>query len=114
MKQYDVVIKYQEFRKNALSFLSGDNLVYEPNEATEIGEFGTQAESEQQACDRLYHAFNHVDQYFAMLHPNAIPQFKKAGHTSMSVGDIIEFMVSGNVYVVAGMGFKLMSQPCNV
>lgn len=105
-KEYKVTVKYQEFRKNAMASFNGSDLLYEPETAVKICDFYIPSETEQFACNDLFYIFNHVDEKFARVFPEAIPNFKKAGHTSMSVGDIIEFKDSGNVYVVASVGFK--------
>jgi len=109
MKQFDVVVRYQEFRKNGLASFDGSDLVYEPNSAVEIGEFGVQGESEKEACENMFYILNHVDPMFYGRFPGTRAAFRVVGHTSMSVGDIVEFMVSGNVYIVAPLGFKLVA-----
>jgi len=109
LKQYDVVVRYQEFRKNAFASFDGSDLVYEKDKAVEIGEFGTQAESEVDACNDLFYLFNHVDPEFYARFPRTRAAFRAIGHTSMSVGDTIEFMVTGNVYICASVGWKLVA-----
>lgn len=109
MNQYDAVIRYQTFRKNAMASFDGSDLVYEKDSAREICEVGVQGESELDACNNLFYIFNHVDANFYMRFPHSRANFAAIGHTSMSVGDTIEFMLTGNVYIVAPLGFKLVA-----
>jgi hypothetical protein len=56
-------------------------------------------------ANNIFHLMNHLD--IPPTHSER-PIFEKAGHTSMSIGDFIEFE-DGEIWIVAPVGWKVVS-----
>ena len=100
-----IKVFYQDFQLNVEHSFGGKR-VFKPDYAVEVAKF-PMADIEEptvfqkiEMCDYIYFKLNHVEdpsEYDASA-------FRKIGHTSMSVGDYIEFP-DGDIYFCAPIGF---------
>ena len=97
-----VKVYYQDFSLNSGCFNS-KNLKLDESKAVFITEVEWPLEREQ-LCDGVYRAMN--------LNPVATvglenkDRFKEAGHTSMSVGDFVQFD-DGEIWICASCGWEV-------
>ena len=83
-------VYYQDFYKNISMVLKGVPN-FEPDKAVHIGDFFTDAETNEDRlceCEQIFARMNRLN--VPVGHPDR-DLFVKAGHTSMSVGDYIQF-----------------------
>jgi len=97
-------VYYQDMKLNIEANFGG-NPVYDADKAVFIGSFPVFAENEVRACEELFYALNHVTPQLIAQFGINFESFVKAGHTSMSIGDVVKFQYTGNVYVCASSGW---------
>lgn len=99
MTNFKAKIKYQSGRLNVLAGIVGPLVVREA-EAVTIAEGTVNAENVWEACEKIFVNMNN---------PNIVlkyqDQCKKIGHSSMMVGDYIEFEGHEGIYIAAQLGF---------
>ena len=96
-----VKIYYQKFELNALRF--NDPLILDKENAVFIKEEELCATDRRMICNKIFYIMNHLD--IPVGHPDR-PLFEKAGHTSMSVGDYIEFE-DGEIWLCDKVGWDI-------
>ena len=103
----NVKIFYQNFKKNAGNF--GDDLIFDPKKATYITEVvnvkigGVEPINREQVANYCFAELNTNNRLLDGLQS----VMKVAGHSSMSVGDYIEFE-DGEVWIVKSIGWKVI------
>ena len=99
-------VYYQDFSKNIDAHFGKDPVIYP--ESVLIGSYPVFAETEEGACEELFVAMNHIDERFFDCKLGRRESFKQAGHTSMSVGDYVEFPDTGNIYICKSIGWHVI------
>jgi hypothetical protein len=98
-------VYYQDFELNALNFVKPQ--IVDKDKATFIVQFcfDPAKNSREEFCDKCFEHMNFLN--VPPEHPDR-PLFEKAGHTSMSVGDYVEFQ-DGEILVCAKAGWENIS-----
>jgi len=108
-------VYYQDFHLNAAAY-NHEDLVLDTKNATPVYEItaaevakatGVHVEliGKQEMAGGIWQIMNHLE--IPVEHPDR-PLFEKAGHTSMSKGDYIDF--GDEIWVAASMGWKILPQ----
>ena len=100
-------VYYQDFALNAEKF-DIDSLVLDKDKAVFIGDFVSGVNTKEEFAEVLFRELNigvTVTRDFKFFEDN----FNKAEHTSMSIGDYIEFE-DGEIWITATVGWKVISQ----
>lgn len=114
-----VRIFYQDFEHNAM-VVEKENLVVFPIRATFIAELSSEKIADRWSVVPIvqYGDFAGVIWELMNLHPHEtigeenLRRFAKVGHTSMSVGDYIEWL-DGTIWIAAPCGWKITTR-CEV
>lgn len=99
------VVYYQDFYKNVDGHFDCDKLILDLGTAVRIGSFAFEVGTRDQFAEDCFRALNTG---FAPHIPVGL--FKKAGHTSMSVGDFIMFE-DGEILLCQSIGWKKLLEP---
>jgi hypothetical protein len=97
-------IYYQDFELNATNFKGPPTV--DKDKAIFIVQFDhdVSKESREEFCDKCY---AHMNQLCVPKGHRDRPLFEKAGHTSMSIGDYVQFE-DGKIYVCARAGWEII------
>ena len=101
-------VYYQDMKLNVEANFGGEP-VYDADKAVFIGNLPVFAQTENMACEELFCALNHVTPQMIAQNGINFENFVKAGHTSMSIGDVVKFQETGNVYICAACGWHLIA-----
>jgi len=95
-------IYYQPVELNVLALIEQEDLEVDFDKAVFIIDFyDPDINSKEKLADRIFALFNHEHK-----HKELQAKYKEVGHTSMSIGDYIEFE-DGEILVCASTGWEL-------
>lgn len=99
-------VHYQDFSLNVGQMI-GQPIIIRRSEAVMVGILDIKAENVLDACEQVFEKMNNLN---IPVGHSARPVFEKAGHTSMSVGDYIEFEGHAGIYFCASRGFVNLTE----
>ena len=102
-------VYYQDFTLNTPNYFGNDKLVIDKEKATFIDtlHYDEAIETRIEFVDKCWHDFNHIGEMTEINNAIMNCRFGIAGHTSMSIGDYIEFE-DGEIYQAASVDWKII------
>ena len=100
-RQYKAKVFYQDFTMN-VGQMFGKKISVRREDAVLVYDITLESDDVFSACERIFATMNNLN--IPTGHPKR-ELFEQAGHTSMSVGDFIEFDSHDGIYFCASRGF---------